>query len=166
MRDVEAPLDGGCFCGAVRFRLTRVPFFVSCCHCTDCRRQSGAAFATYAAVETAALILRQGAPVPVRLKTDAGTVHETWRCPVCQAPVWDDYGVPGVSFARVSAMDAAADLAPNVHIFVRSKLAWVRLPADVPAFEGDFDPKSVYPAESWARRMAAADATDKPPPSA
>lgn len=121
----------------------------------------------YAAIEASALTLLQGEPTPVPLKTDAGTMHETWRCPVCQAPVWDDYGVPGVLFARVSAMDAAAGLTPDVHIFIRSKLPWVRLPDGAPAFEGDFDPQSVYSAESWARRMAAAqEAAHKPPPSA
>src|SRR4051812_17077729 len=37
-------LEGGCACGAVRYRLTSAPMFVNCCHCTDCQRQVGSAF--------------------------------------------------------------------------------------------------------------------------
>ena len=37
-------MEGGCACGAVRYRLTSEPMFVHCCHCLNCQRQTGSAF--------------------------------------------------------------------------------------------------------------------------
>ncbi len=45
-------LEGGCACGAVRYRLTTAPMFVHCCHCLDCQRQTGSAFVLNALIET------------------------------------------------------------------------------------------------------------------
>ena len=44
-------LEGGCACGAVRYRLTSAPMFVHCCHCRDCQRQTGSAFVLNALIE-------------------------------------------------------------------------------------------------------------------
>jgi hypothetical protein len=43
-------LEGGCSCGAVRYRLESAPMFVHCCHCRDCQRQTGSAFAINALI--------------------------------------------------------------------------------------------------------------------
>lgn len=40
--------EGGCLCGAIRFRVRGEPLRVGICHCTDCRKTSGSAFVTYA----------------------------------------------------------------------------------------------------------------------
>ena len=56
---------GGCFCGAVRYQMTSRPMFVNCCHCRDCQRQTGGAFAINAIVETDRLELEGEAPVVV-----------------------------------------------------------------------------------------------------
>ena len=44
-------LEGGCACGAARYRLAAVPLFVHCCHCLDCQRQSGGAFVLNALID-------------------------------------------------------------------------------------------------------------------
>ena len=41
-----------------------------------------------------------------------------------------------------------------MHIYTRSKLPWVALPADVPAFEAYYDSKTLWPPESLERRKA------------
>ena len=43
--------EGGCACGAVRYRMTSPPMFVHCCHCHDCQRQTGTAFVLNALIE-------------------------------------------------------------------------------------------------------------------
>jgi hypothetical protein len=43
--DTVFPLEGGCDCGEVRYRLTTRPLIVHCCHCRWCQRESGTAFA-------------------------------------------------------------------------------------------------------------------------
>ena len=52
------------------------------------------------------------------------------------------------------SLDKPADLPPDVHLYTRSKLPWIALPADVPAFEAYYDSKKLWPAESLERRKA------------
>ena len=50
------PLEGGCDCGAVRYRIETAPMFVHCCHCRWCQRESGASFALNAISKVIALL--------------------------------------------------------------------------------------------------------------
>jgi hypothetical protein len=147
------PLSGSCFCGAVPYRLETEPMFVHCCHCRDCQRQTGSAFAINALIETERIALLAGAPEPVAMRTDSGRPHDIYRCPVCQTALWSDYGRrPTLRFVRVGTLDDP--LPPDAHIYTRSKLPWVGLPPDVPAFEEYYDAQKLWPAESLARRGA------------
>jgi len=148
-------MEGGCACGAVRYRLTTGPMFVHCCHCLDCQRQTGSAFVLNALIETDRIALLSGAPVPVSMPTGSGRPHDIHRCPKCQTAVWSDYGRrPALRFVRVGTLDDPTSLTPDVHIFTRSKQPWVGLPPDVPAFEIFYDLPTLWPAESLARRKA------------
>jgi hypothetical protein len=148
-------LDGGCDCRAVRYRLTSAPMFVHCCHCRDCQRQTGSAFVINALIETDRIALLAGSPEPLRVPTDSGRPHDIYRCPACRIALWSDYGGrPALRFVRIGTLDDPAALEPDVHIYTRSKLPWVRLPADVPAVEEYYDIKALWPAASLARRRA------------
>jgi hypothetical protein len=150
-------LEGGCSCGAVRYRLESAPMFVHCCHCRDCQRQTGSAFVINAIIETNNIELLSGSPEPVSVPTDSGRPHDIYRCPQCRVALWSDYGRrPGLRFVRVGTLDEPGALPPNAHIFTRSKLPWVGLPAETPAFEIYYDMKALWPADSLARRKAAA----------
>lgn len=146
---------GGCSCGAVRYRLTDAPMFVHCCHCLDCQRQTGSAFVLNALIETDRLEILKGEPEAVPVPTDSGRPHDIYRCARCKVPVWSDYGRRGVlRFVRVGTLDAPSALTPDVHIYTRSKLPWVKLPEDVPAFEEYYVTQALWPAESLKRREA------------
>jgi hypothetical protein len=152
-------LEGGCACGAVRYRLTSGPMFVHCCHCTDCQRQVGSAFVVNALIETDRIEVQSGELAPSRMPTDSGRVHDVYRCTACGTALWADYGGrPWLRFVRATTLDERAALKPDVHIFTRSKLPWVRLPDDQPAFEVFYDMTSLWPPESLARREAASKA--------
>jgi hypothetical protein len=149
-------LEGGCACGAVRYRLESAPMFVHCCHCRDCQRQTGSAFVLNALIETDRITLLAGEPEPVPVPTDSGRPHDIYRCPHCQVALWSDYGRrPYLRFVRTGTLDEPSALAPDVHIYTRSKLPWVALPADVPAFAEFYDMKTLWPAEAQERRRAA-----------
>lgn len=155
MGEATEGLSGGCACGAVRYRLRARPMFVHCCHCRDCQRQTGSAFVVNALIETDLIERLAGAPEPTPVPTDSGRPHDVWRCPDCLTALWSDYGRrPALRFVRVGALDDPAALAPDVHIFTRSKAPWVRLPDDVPAFEVYYDLAELWPPESLARRRA------------
>jgi hypothetical protein len=152
---MENRLEGGCACGAVRFRLASQPMFVHCCHCKDCQRQTGSAFALNALIEADRMNVLSGETHAVRLPADSGRPHETFRCTQCGTAVWSTYGGrPAIRFVRVGTLDEPAALTPDVHIYTRSKLPWIKLPDGVPAFEEYYDAKKLWPQESLDRRKA------------
>ena len=152
---MAARFEGGCACGAVRYRLTAAPMFVHCCHCRDCQRQTGTAFALNALIETAHMQQLSGAPESVSMPTDSGRPHDIYRCPACQVALWSDYGRRGVlRFLRIATLDQPHAITPNAHIFTRSKVPWVTLPEGVPAFDIYYDLKKEWPASSLRRREA------------
>ena len=121
-------LEGGCACGAVRYRLASPPMFVHCCHCRDCQRQTGSAFVLNALIETDRIVLLAGDPGPVAVPTDSGRPHLIYRCPNCRTAVWSEYGaLAALRFVRVGTLDNPAALSPDVHIYVRSKVNRQRL---------------------------------------
>jgi len=56
------PVEGGCDCRTVRYRLQCAPLFVHCCHCRWCQRETGTAFALNAMIETDRMTVLAGAP--------------------------------------------------------------------------------------------------------
>ena len=131
-------MEGGCDCGLVRYRLAGAPIFVNCCHCRDCQRSSGSAFAVNAMIEADRVhLLGNEAP---RFEIDPGEGTEeqgTARCPACGTKLWATHRFFGaaIRFIHAGTLDAAEALVPNAHFFTRSKHGWVALPEDVPAFE-------------------------------
>ncbi len=149
---------GRCACGEVRFRLTSEPMFTHCCHCLDCQRQTGSAFALNAIIETDRIEILTGQPEAITVPTDSGYPHDIYRCPTCKTAVWSDYGRRGYAmFVRVGTLDDPTAITPDVHIYTRSKQPWVALPEGVPRFEAYYDTNTLWPAESLARRKAASD---------
>jgi hypothetical protein len=146
--------EGGCSCGAVRYRLTADPLFVHCCHCLNCQRQTGSAFVINLLIETDRVELVAGEPQPVEVPRDDGTTQTIFRCPSCQVAVFSRYGHPGFRFVRAGTLDDPSGVAPDVHIYTRSKLPWVTLPESVPAFEVYYDSKELWPPESLERGRA------------
>ena len=145
-------LEGGCFCRKVRYRLTSAPMFVHCCHCRNCQAQTGSAFVLNALIETERIEKLSGEPELTTVESASGP-HDIYRCPDCRTAVWSDYGRrPGLRFVRVGTLDDPAALPPDVHIFTRSKLPWVRLPENVHSYEVYYDTKKLWPAESLERR--------------
>jgi hypothetical protein len=147
--------EGGCACGQVRYRMTSKPMLVHCCHCKDCQRQTGSAFVVNAVIEQNRVQLLSGAPEPVAMPTDSGRPHDVHRCPKCKTAVWSDYGKRPMRFVRVGTLDEPARVPPDVHIFTRSKLPWVGLPKEIPAFDVFYDPKTFWPPEAAERRRIA-----------
>lgn len=147
-------LAGSCSCGAVKYRLESAPMFVHCCHCKDCQRQTGSAFVLNALIEADRVVV-SGETFGVSMPTDSGRAHIIHRCPKCQTALWSNYGGRNeLRFVRVGTLDEPASLPPDVHIYTRSKLPWVTLPAGAPAFEAYYDSKTLWPAESLVRRKA------------
>jgi hypothetical protein len=148
---MSAAREGGCACGQVRYRLTSEPLFVHCCHCLNCQRQTGSAFVINLLIEADRVELLTGDPQPVDVPRDDGSVQRIFRCPLCQVALSSEYGWPELRFVRGGTLDEPAAVRPDVHIFTRSKVPWVVLPDDTPAFDVYYDTRKLWPAASLER---------------
>ena len=150
------PLDGGCDCRHVRYRMATRPLIVHCCHCSWCQRESGAAFALNAMIEADRVRLLSGEVRLVDTPSASGEGQKIARCPRCLIALWSHYAGAGpiVSFVRVGTLDEPDRLPPEIHIFTSTKQAWLQIPAGTPAVAGYYDREKYWSAESLARRQA------------
>ena len=147
------PVEGGCACGQLRYRLVERPLIVQACHCHHCQRESGSAFAHNLLIECAALEVLSGQPLFVEVPTASGLGQRVARCPHCQVALWSHYGVshPGIAFVRVGTLDTPAAFPPDAHVFVVTRQPWLTLPENVPAFPAFYDLSQMWSADSLAR---------------
>ena len=147
--------EGGCDCRAVRYRLRSRPMFVNCCHCRWCQRETGAAFALNAMIESDRVELLAGPVDIVDTPSASGLGQRIARCPTCRVALWSHYGGRmQVSFVRVGSLDEPDHFPPDVHIFTTTKQPWVVLSGDVPVMDEYYEAKKLWPAASLKRRAA------------
>ena len=118
----EATHEGGCQCGAVRFRGTGAPKWVAHCHCKDCRRASAAPFTTYASFKTEKFNWTAAAPQPY-----ASSPNVTRRfCGICGTPMsYESDRWAGETHIFVATLDDPEALSPRLHAYVVDQLSWI-----------------------------------------
>lgn len=140
--------EGGCECGQVRYVMD-APIFVNCCHCRQCQRSSGSAFAINAMIESDRVHVTAG--VPER-------VGASERCPNCHIELWAyhrKFG-PGLRFVRVGTLDRGETLPVSAHFFTATRHRWITPPEGIPAFAGlPREDEALWPPEAQARVAAA-----------
>jgi len=127
-------MEGGCACGAVRYRLTGEPIETSWCHCRNCQRIAGAPAAVYTTLPRAGFAFEQG-------ETELGKVNLTPTaqrlfCSQCGSPLAtliDDE--PDTVDITVASLDDPSALPPEFHIFCRSAVAWFKIDDQLPRYE-------------------------------
>jgi hypothetical protein len=124
-------LEGGCFCGFIRYQADGAPFHETTCHCTICRGTTGAPMVTWFTVARGALRFMAGQPT-----TFPSSDHGTRAfCPRCgTALTFQDASFPDEIDVTVCSLDHPERLPPRDHTFARSRLPWVVLGDDLPAF--------------------------------
>jgi len=152
----NTPLEGGCTCRAVRYRVTTKPLFVHCCHCRWCQREAGASFALNAMIEADRVQMLQGEVEVINTPTNSGKGQKIARCPTCKIAVWSNYAGAGdaVRFVRVGTLDEPDRLPPDIHIFTSSKQPWVVLAPGAPAVAEYYKASEMWPDDSLKRRAA------------
>jgi len=150
------PLEGGCDCRFVRYRMETRPLFVHCCHCRWCQREAGSSFALNAMIEADRVSLVAGEPEIVDTPSESGRGQKVARCPRCRIAVWSHYAGAGpvLKFVRVGTLDQPDHLPPDIHIFTASKQPWVVIPTHTPAVPEYYDREAQWPAKSLARWRA------------
>ena len=127
-------IEGGCLCGKVHYSAEAEPIFVGVCHCKNCQKGSGAAFATVVALPKPAL------NVTGELKTFTGhgdSGKETYRrfCADCGSPLIDEAEImPDVAMIYTGTLDDASWVKPTVEIYCDSAQSWVKLEGEQQRF--------------------------------
>jgi hypothetical protein len=129
-------VSGSCLCGAVRFEVVAPFQRANYCHCSRCRKHSGAAALAHGRVPVDGFRLLEGAEL-IETYRPAGGMAKAF-CRVCGSSLfggtWPDG--PEVS-VRLGALDGDPAIRPQFHTFVGSKAEWEDLAEDgLPRFEG------------------------------
>jgi len=125
-------IQGGCFCGAVRYRITVPPRRVTHCHCLHCRRTSGAPFVTWAEFAAAEFTITEG--VPARYSSKPRVTREF--CAACGTQLtYRHADEPETVDVSAGSLDAPEALVPEDHVWAARKLPWIHLADGLPRFE-------------------------------
>lgn len=157
----ERILEGGCGCGAVRYRLAGDPITVNNCYCTFCQRQTGSTSVVNAFYESDRIHVT-GELTEHVVTAGSGYPHVIRRCAECGTAIISHYARFGRLGAgvRVGTLDDAAALRPNAAIFTASRMPWVTLPQDIPSFEGGYRPADFLSVEALERFRVLAERKD------
>jgi hypothetical protein len=140
----------------VRYALGADPMVVHACHCRDCQRLTGSAFAVNLWIEESQVERLGAEPRVYATKGGSGRAHEVFSCPTCATQVWSRYHGSGRTlFVRGGTLEQPDSVTPDIHIFTRSKLPWVQLPTGARSFEGFYEIPKVWPPEAYARLRGA-----------
>ncbi len=123
------PMTGGCSCGAIRYEIASFPLLLYCCHCTDCQRASGGAFALNMPVLVRDFRILHGDARGWRHRSPKGVEVTSRFCGDCGARLYGERsGRAEIVNLRAGTLDDTSWLVPAAHMFTRSAQPWV-LPA-------------------------------------
>jgi hypothetical protein len=126
MSEAGLPVEGGCRCGQVRFRVSAQPLLTMACHCAGCQRMTASAFSLSAAIPSEGFEVIQGEPV-------IGGLHGPTRhyfCPHCMS--WMFTRAEGLDWfvnIRTPLLDDTRWSTPFVETCASEKLPWASTPA-------------------------------------
>jgi len=122
-------MEGGCHCGAVRFKAKGEPYWIGACYCVDCRKISGSPYTVFAGFEDGEVEILKGTP------KDYSSSEKVTRsfCENCGSPFSYRYKESSNKhFIPVGVFDDASSFAPKHHIWVSQKLPWIAISDDYP----------------------------------
>jgi len=126
-------LEGGCQCGAVRYRVEGEAEHSAFCHCTDCRKSSGAPVIVWSAFPAARFGVIAG---EARTYSSNGQAIRHF-CATCGTGLWyvNEDVLPGLVDIQTATLDTPEALPPQVHIQAAEQLAWMKGADALPHFD-------------------------------
>jgi hypothetical protein len=131
---IPLPLEGGCHCGALRYRVTAAPVRAGYCHCRICQHTSAAPVQAWAEVPLAGFAYIKGQP-RVYLSSAWGQREFCGECG-SQILYRDQQGASSVSI-NTPTLDDPALLPPTTHGFAKDRIAWFNTADDLPRYLGN-----------------------------
>ena len=125
---------GRCLCEGVRFQIAGEMGSPSFCHCTQCRRAGGSAFATNAGVSTADFHLTAGRDLVREYESSPGKFRAF--CSRCGSPLYSRQREhPEFRRIRLGTLDQDPGVRPLLHVWVGSKAQWFDIGDGLPQLE-------------------------------
>jgi hypothetical protein len=129
-----ARIEGGCLCGRVRYSADVEPAFVSVCHCADCQKFSGSAFATVVGVPGPALHVSGTLKTFTKAGGTGKLIHRRF-CPECGSGIVDEAdALPGIAMVYAGTLDDRSWVKPRSQIYCDSAQPWVQLGGEMKRF--------------------------------
>ena len=134
--------EGGCLCGAVRYRAAGEPVRNSVCSCTFCQRRTGSAFGFGAYFNETDVTLKGKLSTYEHRSDETGRWIRLQFCPKCGVQVtWTAEALPGLRGIGVGTLDDPKSVKPMRFGWFRSAHPWLRPPEGVEVVQ-----KSALPA--------------------
>ena len=140
---LKVPFEGGCQCGAIRYRCTAPPYVQYTCHCRACQRLTSSAFATAIQVPAEAFSIQEGTVLTRDRTADSGNRLTTAFCGTCGSVLYSANSArPRLRSIYVGTLDTAADVDVSAHIWTKMRWPWVLIPEGHRVFAeaGDWRP--------------------------
>jgi hypothetical protein len=131
------PQSGGCACRSIRYEITALPSVVYACHCTDCQRKTGSAFAMNMSVKMVDFRITEGEPKGWRTVNPAsGIATVSWACAECSTRIYGEReDRPEMRTIRSGSLDDTSWLRPAAHFFMCEAQPWEAINDGAPQFE-------------------------------
>jgi hypothetical protein len=124
-------VEGGCLCGAVRYRAAGAATHATLCHCRSCRRASGAPLVAWVTFARAGFAFVQG--TPARHPSSPPVLRSF--CGSCGTPLtYQHADFPDEVDVTTASLDDPGPFAPADHTWTSQRLPWLRLSDDLPRF--------------------------------
>lgn len=125
--------EGGCMCGAVRFRVEGSPQDPSYCHCRMCQRAVGAPVVPWGTWPTERFTWLHG---EARIFASSAKGERSF-CPTCGTSLtFVDPSEPGMVDVALATLDEPAVVAPEFHIWTMSRVPWFEIGDELPQHPG------------------------------
>ncbi len=126
--------QGGCLCGAVRYKASGDIAFIGVCHCRDCQKFTGSAFGVVIGVSKDAVSI-EGTLATFTKPGDSGKPIDRRFCPICGSAILDEAAaLPGMVMLAGGTVDDPSLVKPAVQIYCDSAQPWVELGGDMQRF--------------------------------
>lgn len=129
---VVRTLAGKCLCGKVRYAVSDQFSYALNCHCSQCRRATGAAFKSFAGIERQRLSIRQGAEFLSIFGEESA--HDV-RCRECGSLLYSVVREGAFVHVTLGTLVDAPSIRPSAHIYVGSKAEWFTITDDLPQYQ-------------------------------
>jgi hypothetical protein len=130
---MKVPFTGGCLCGNIRYECSATPIVMGNCHCRDCQRATGTAFAAALLVPRDAMTITGDAKY-YEVTGDSGGIVGRGFCPNCGSRLFSQPPVPGLMGIMAGSLDDPSEFQPRMDCYAASAQPWDYMNPDLPKF--------------------------------